>query len=154
MKKSILVIVKEDKRAEDPRTRIKAVSAGYAFNYLIPKKMAEIATKGKIKHINMLYNMTSKKRDSMYSEKIKTKNKVENIGSIRIRRKCSTNQLIFGRISIQDIAKQIFQLTGEKIDRKHITVTDRKKLGKCIVDIKIGDSIKSSISLHIIPKTI
>ncbi len=146
--------MKENRREKDPRQRIKEVSAGYAFNYLIPKQIAEIATRGKIKHINMLYEIASKKQDIAYNENAKIKYKLEKINSVRIRKKCSTSQLIFGSISTHDIVAQIFQLTGEKIDRKHIILADSNKLGKHTAKIKIGGSISSSVNLHIIPKTI
>jgi len=154
MKKKITVIMKEGRKAQDPQELIKKVSIGYAFNYLIPKQIAEIATEGKIKHLRMLHRIASRNQDFIHDQNMKTKYKLESIRTIRIRKKCSDSQLIFGSISGQDIAGQIIQLTGEKIDRKQIMAAESKKLGKYRINIKIGDSTKASIGLHIIPRII
>lgn len=154
MKKSITVIMKKSREKQNPQELIKKVSMGHAFNYLIPKQIAQIATQGKIKHLNMLHRIASRNQGLIDAQNMKTKYKLESVSAIRIRKKCSSNQLIFGSISSQDITKQILQLTGEKIDRKQIMVIESKKLGKYATQIKIGNTIKASIDLHIIPRII
>ena len=154
MKKSITVIMKENKKIQNPEELIKKVSLGYAFNYLIPKQIAEIATKGKIKHVYMLHAIASKNQEFIHDRNIKTKYRLERMNAIRIRKKCSDNQLIFGSISNQDIATQILELTGEKIDRRQILPFESKKLGKYFAQIKIGENTRIAVAIHIIPKII
>ena len=151
MKKNIKVILK-DKKAQDPRKRVKKVSRGYAFNYLVPKQMAEIATKGKIKHINNLYNKISKSRDITQNQNLKLKYKLDNIGILHIRKQCSSSKLLFGSITEQDIVDQVLILTGVKISKKEISVELDKKIGIYNASIMIDENIKTLFSLNILPK--
>lgn len=154
MKKSIIVIIEAKSKKQDPRQRIKKVSRGYAFNYLIPRKIAKVATAKKLKHLDMLYQKMSKSKDLTDNQNTKIKRGLENIGVIRIRKTCSPNKLIFGSISVQDIALKIFQLTGQKVDKQRIVIANSKQLGKYKVKIIISDNLQVSLNLHIIPKTV
>lgn len=154
MKKSIIVILKETGRTQSPIKRIKRVSLGHAFNYLIPEKKAEVATEGKIKHLNMLHRTILKNKNAAHNQNTSIKQILENINTIHIRKKCSTKQLIFGSISEQDISAKILQLTGQRIDKKQIIVNSGKTIGKYSARIILTDSLSTLIYIHILPKTI
>lgn len=154
MKKSITVIIKENSKSQDPRAKVKKVSRGYAFNYLIPKQIAEVATHGKIKHLNMLQKIASNNRDLTYRQSISIKSRLDSAHAVHVRKKCSQEQLIFGSISEQDIANNIHKLTGQRIDKKQIIIANNKKLGKYAARVIIDDGIESVLSLRIIPKKI
>lgn len=153
MKKYITVILKQKNKTQDPHKRIKKVTTGYAFNYLIPKKLAEVATKGKIRHLSMLHSAISKNQNLVRSQNMKFKRKLEKAKIIHIRKKSSPSNLIFGSISEQDIISQIFQLTGQKLEKKRIAIKASKKLGKHIITVMSGDDSSISLDLHILPKT-
>lgn len=152
MKKNITVIMKRKNKNQKPQDRVKEVARGYAFNYLIPKQMAEVATEGKIKHLHMLQDIVSSKENFAHKQSMEIKNKLSNIHAIRIRKKCSKEHLIFGSISEQDIVKRIHELTGQTVDKRQISVESCKKLGKYVVQIAIEDGIEASIVLCIVPK--
>nr|YP_009398555.1 ribosomal protein L9 [Lophocladia kuetzingii]ARW67741.1 ribosomal protein L9 [Lophocladia kuetzingii] len=61
MKKKINVIITKDKYQQAKKGSIVKVSSGYAFNYLIPNQIAELATKGRIKHTKMFEDIKQKK---------------------------------------------------------------------------------------------
>lgn len=154
MKKQINVILKENNKNQDPCKRIKKVARGYAFNYLIPMGIAEIATEGKLRHLNMISSAVSSNRDLVRTQSLVVKDIVEAINIINIRKKCSPSKLIFGSISEQDIADKILKSTGKKIDKKQIIIESIKKIGKYTANIKIGDSISAKVDLHILPRVI
>ena len=154
MKKSITIITEEKNKRQDPCKKIKKVSAGYAFNYLIPKKIAKIATEGEIRHLNMLQEKISGKQDAAYSQKIKLQERLKKIKSLVIRRKCSRNQLIFGSISGQDVSSRVLQLTGESVSKNQITIIHNKKLGKHYAELSLEEGIEAIVILYIVPKTI
>lgn len=154
MKKNITVIMKASSKNHKPQDRIKEVARGYAFNYLIPQQKAEVATQGKIRHLNMLEEIMSRKENFEHKQSIEIKNRISSIHAIRIRKKCSKEHLIFGSISEQDIAKQIQELTGQTVDKKQVVVGSCKKLGKYVARIIIEDRLEASIILCIVPKMI
>lgn len=151
MKKSITVIMKA-KSKHDPQGSIKRVSRGHAFNYLIPQQIAEVATKGKVKHLKMLQKIAASNRNLTHSQNINIKNKLDRMHAIHIRKKCSPEQLIFGSISEQDIARRISELTGQTIDKRQVVMVNNKKLGQYVAKITIEEKIDALINLCIIPK--
>ena len=62
MKKNITVIIKNNHSQLGEKGEQLKVTPGYAFNYLIPNDFVEVATKGKIKHLNMLLDIERQKK--------------------------------------------------------------------------------------------
>ena len=154
MKKNIKVIIQNRNLYQDPIQRIQQVSRGYAFNYLIPNRIAEIATKGKIKHLQMLQNTVSKKQDTVHNYNLKINNEIELIKVLHIRKKCGQNRQIFGSISEQEIIDKIFQITGYIIEKKQITIKPIKEIGQYICSINIENTLKPNIKVYILPQEI
>ncbi len=75
----------------------------------------------------MLHKIASTNKNLAYERNIRIKEKLDKIEILHIRKTCSPSKLIFGRVSDQDISAKIFQLTGQKIDKKQIRVADCKK---------------------------
>jgi len=151
MKKSIEVIIKKKDLNKNPIQRIKKVAPGYAFNYLIPNQIAEIATEGKIRHLHMVQNTLAKKDKQINKKNLKIKIDLERINFLSIRKKCSQNQQIFGSISEQDIINKIFNLTGQNIDKKQIKIDSIKQIGKYLCEIRIDEDINTNITMHVLP---
>lgn len=154
MKKSITVIIKKKNLNQDPTKAIKKVALGYAFNYLIPNQIAEIATEGKIKHLKMIFDTLSKEKKLNYNNNLKIKQNLEKITICHIRKTCSQNKQIFGSISEQDIIQKIFQVTGQKIEKKLISIESIKQTGIYNCTILLDNNIITNIKLYILPNTV
>ena len=152
MKKTVQIILKKDLHKLGHINQDKKVAKGYAFNYLIPKGLAEIATKGKIKHINMLNQIKVNKTSQKYQANLTVQRLLTQIKKINIRKKIGQNNQIFGSINENDISTHIFKLTGQQINKRQISLTlsDIKSIGIIKVFIKI-DTINTSINLNILP---
>lgn len=154
MKKSIEVIIKKTNQHQDPLKRIKKVALGYAFNYLIPNQLAEVATRGKIRHLKMIRSILSTEKNEIYKNNLKIKKNLEKIDICHIRKKCGQNKQIFGSISEQDIIEEIFQITSQNIEKKQLIIKTIKQTGIHNCDIILDDNLKIHIKLHILPNSI
>jgi len=154
MKKSITIILKKKDLNKSPTQRIQKVSPGYAFNYLIPNQIAEIATEGKIRHLDMVTKILAKKDNQIHKNNLKVKIDLEKINFLSIRKKCSQNRQIFGSISEQEIINKIFNITGQKIDKKQIKIDSIKQIGTYLCEIKVDDDININIEMHILPNQV
>lgn len=154
MNKKIQIILKKDYYNIGKKGKIINISRGYAFNYLIPNDIAEIATKNKVKHLTMFNNI---KHANIEANEIAAKNlqnSLEKIQKITIRKKVGENYNIFGNINEKDIVNNIWQYTGIIIDRKQINILNIKKIGVFNIEIQILNQISSRIILNIIPENI
>nr|YP_010484962.1 50S ribosomal protein L9 [Hypnea cervicornis]UVW80656.1 50S ribosomal protein L9 [Hypnea cervicornis] len=150
MNKKITMILKDEKDRNQNK-KIIYVTRGYAFNYLIPKDIAEIATPGKIKHINMLQQKEKQKIKINKEKANNTLQYLDKINKITIKKKHGNKMQIFGQINEKDISKKIAEYTGYILSKKQIQIPNIKSIGKYQITIKLLDNLKSNISLNIIP---
>nr|YP_009393601.1 ribosomal protein L9 [Bostrychia simpliciuscula]ARW62163.1 ribosomal protein L9 [Bostrychia simpliciuscula] len=151
MKKKINIILIKSFLHLGEKGRIINVSPGYALNYLIPNQIAEIATKNKTKHLEMLKKRKNNQVKANEISNNKLKEKLEKIGKISIYRRKGENNYIFGRITEKDINNYIIKYTGIKLDKKQIKIFNIKKLGIFKTNIEISSNINTVVKLNTIP---
>lgn len=154
MKKTINIIIKQKDSNLGPINSCKKVALGYAFNYLIPKELAEVATDGKVKHINMIHQKQVQKKNKIYSKNLIIKQYLEKTKKINIRKKIGQNQQIFGKITENEITESIFHITGQTINKKQIQIPQIKNVGIYNIKINIEDTIYVYVKLQILPRNI
>ena len=154
MKRKIQVILKKDNFKEEKKGKIITVFPGYAFNYLIPKGIAEIATKNCIKHYQMFSEIEKKKQEENLIAIQKIKNIAKQINKITVYKKIGSNNLIFGSIKEKDIANWIYLNTNLNIDKKQITLESINKIGINSISIELKQNISITLKLCIIPYNI
>nr|QOS04535.1 50S ribosomal protein L9 [Sarcopeltis skottsbergii] len=152
MKKSIEIILTNSNNQLGKRGDIIKVASGYAFNYLIPKHLAELVTKGKLKHHHMIQRIEDKqlKEKAIQARKIQTQ--LQKISKISISKKFGERQQIFGSINEKEILNTIFNYTGQKFEKKQIKLQEIKNLGIYHINIQILNNISVEIKLQILPK--
>ena len=148
MKKNIKIIRKD---LNNKNHIIETVKRGYAFNYLIPNKLAEVATKGRIKHISMLQAASLKRKDEInkWDEKINTE--LTKIKIVHLRKKCGKNSQIFGKVSEQEIQTKILKLVGKKIEKKNILIDPIKQIGIYTCEILINEKVTTHLTIRLLP---
>lgn len=147
MKKYIEVI----KKHKNNHQIIEKVVKGYAFNYLIPNGLANIATKGEIKHLKMLRKSSDQKNKKINILSSKINNELTQLKMIHFRKKCGKNYQIFGSLTENDIQEKILNLTGQKIEKKQILINNIKELGTYNCKITITEKTKVFINIRLLP---
>nr|YP_009395257.1 ribosomal protein L9 [Bryothamnion seaforthii]ARW64025.1 ribosomal protein L9 [Bryothamnion seaforthii] len=154
MTKKIDIIITKDNFKENSSGTILSVSYGYAFNYLLPNKIAELATPKKIKHIQMFKTIEQKNKEAQKVAINELKQKIEKIKKISIHKKTGENSLIFGRITEKDIVNWFFKYTNLVINRKDIKTVNIKKSGIYYIEVYLGKDITHKMILRVVPTNI
>ena len=149
MKKYIKVILRDS----HPQKIIK-VSKGYALNYLIPKQIADLATKNRIEQVNLRNSLSTQKINRSQQKNLRVNTNINKIKIIHIRRKCGSNYQIFGSVNEQEIKALISKTIKYPLDKKQITIKQIKQLGTYLCEIIVNERIKSAIRIRIIPNNI
>lgn len=125
------------------------VAAGFARNYLIPRKLAMEVTPSNLKMIEMQQKALRKKLEKerlTYQELIKKLNEV----TLTFVRKSSEKDVIFGSVSAADIQEELNKL-GFEIDKKKIILDEPiKRLGTFTVPIKVYHEDKAEIKVVVV----
>lgn len=154
MSKKIQIILKQNYNNIGEKNNIVYVAKGYAINYLIPNKIANIATKKTIQHYKML-DLTKKQKIENHKIKIeKLKKELDLINKIVFYKKIGDKQYIFGSLTEKDIIQKINEYTGIKLEKKHIQIPNIKKLGTFHIEINLQYKKFCKIKIHILPTNI
>lgn len=143
MKVILLQEVKNLGKAGD----IKEVTDGYARNYLIPRGLAEEATKGKVQENEDKKRKIQQKKDKELSEAERLKEKLQD-KSIIIKARAGGADRLFGAVTSREIAEVLQQELRIAIDKKKIELSQPiKQLGEYKVKIKIYPSVQTEIKV-------
>lgn len=130
------ILLREDIDALGGRGEIVKVKAGYARNFLLPKGLASLATKGNVKQIEQERAALLKKAAV---EIATAEGQKEQMGDIALsfERKAGEHGTLFGSVTSMDIAEAL-KAKGYEIDRRKIVLRDAiKETGEYTVNVKL-----------------
>ena len=136
------VILREDVKALGTMGDIVEVKPGYARNYLLPQKLAEIATPAVIKNWELGAERRNKKIQAELAAAKEAAAKIEGI-VLPYTRTINLEGVIF------DVQKSLAEL-GHKISKDHIDIfTPIKKIGETEVSIYFKPTVYAKIKVRI-----
>src|ERR1051326_280284 len=127
------------------------VADGYARNYLLPRKLAYLATPGNLKVIeserqSLLKKETKQKEDAEKLMDMLTKVEVV------IRRKVGEQDALYGSVTNSDVA-ELLEAKGFQIEKRKIHMDDHiKKLGEYSIPIRLFKDVTAHIKLKVEPE--
>lgn len=129
------------------KNEIKDVSEGYARNFLIPKKLAQAATEGAIRNVEIL-KAKEREEEAANLEKWKELAKKLENREIKLEAKEKGGKL-FGSITAKNIT-QALENSGFDILEKSIIMKEAiRKTGEYKIEIKLAQNISARINLKV-----
>lgn len=142
------ILLREDIETLGGRGEIVKVKAGYARNYLLPKGLATLATKGNVKQIEQERAALLKKAAV---ERATAEAQKDQMGTIALEfvRKAGEGGTLFGSVTSMDIA-QALQEKGYEIDRRRINLRDAiKETGEYTVKVKLHREVTLDVPVTV-----
>src|SRR5271155_4278570 len=122
------IILREDIDKLGQRGQVVRVAAGYARNYLLPKKLAVAATESNKKIVEQ-ERQAALRRDAKEQGDAADLAKLMSAVTITIAQKAGENDQLFGSVTAKDIAEAL-ELQNYTIDRRKILLPEPiKQLG-------------------------
>ena len=139
------VIFVQDVRGVAKKGEVKEVAAGYAENFLFPKKLALSATPAIIARAEA----EIKRQKALAEESLKKARALVTALSgytLKVGRKAEKGKL-FGAITTHDIA-DLLTAAGFRVEKKHLKLPRPiKLLGEYTVAVDLGAGVKTSVSV-------
>ena len=130
------ILLREDIDTVGGRGEIVKVRAGYARNYLLPKGLATLATKGNVKQIEGERAALLKRAAVEKSTAEAQREQMESL-SLNFERKAGEHGTLFGSVTSMDIADAL-KAKGYEVDRRKIVLKDAiKETGEYTVNVKL-----------------
>lgn len=144
------VILREDVAHLGHKDDIVKVKAGYGRNYLIPKRLACLATESARKVHAENLKQRAHKQEKIKQDAMELATKLEG-KSLTIGAKASATGKIFGSVNTIQIAEAL-EKEGFSIDRKTILIKEDavKELGTYTATIKLHREVKVDISFEVV----
>jgi large subunit ribosomal protein L9 len=145
------IILREDVDKLGVRGQVVKVAAGYARNFLLPKRLAVAATDSNKK-------IVEQERQAHLRKEVLQKSEAEDLarllGSIKISiaRKAGENGQLFGSVTAGDIADAL-EAQKFSIDRRKIQLDEAiRALGEHKVAVRLHRDVTTEITVSVIPE--
>jgi large subunit ribosomal protein L9 len=126
------------------------VSKGYLRNYLIPRKLAQPATKGAIQAAQVRMKQLEQQRLEAI-ERAKENAATLSRTVLTIAQQAGEDGRLFGSVTSQDIADAIRDARGLKVDKRKINLAEPiKHIGTYMVDVEIAEGATASVKTMVV----
>ena len=126
------------------------VKAGYARNYLIPKKIAVVANKANRNLLDQEKATIAARREKQRQESETLSKKIAGT-TITVQHRVGEEEKLFGSVTAADIVDKLAELDIQ-VEKKNILLAEPiKTLGDVIVPIKVGYQMTSEITVSVVP---
>ncbi len=124
------------------------VKDGYGRNYLIPNKLAIIASESNVKQLNENLKQQAKKMAQQLADAQALAEKLA-ATVINVAVKANEDGKIFGTVTTAQIADAL-AAQGFEIDKRIISVEPVKELGEVIANARLHREVKAEIKLNVV----
>jgi large subunit ribosomal protein L9 len=108
---------------------VKKIADGYGRNFLLPQKLAVLATPGALKHVEKIRSQAEIRRTEQNSELKDLANQINGITVVFAAKAGETGKL-YGSITTQDVANAIQEKTRFEVKKQQIDMQPIRNLGE------------------------
>jgi large subunit ribosomal protein L9 len=128
------------------------VSKGYLRNYLMPRKLAQPATRGAVELIRQRQD-AAERAERNAIEKAEENVNLLNRTVLTIPQQAGADGRLFGSVTAQDIASAIKEARGLKIDKHNVHLPEPiKNVGTYMVVVDVVDNVPATIKTMVVAK--
>ena len=145
----MIVILKRDVKGTGKAGEVVKVSDGYARNMLLPKGLAEEATKN---NVHTLEKARAKREEEEAQARAEAEKQAEEMKKMRVTivTKAGEGGKLFGSITTKDIAAALEEQCGIKVDKRKIVLDQPiKEIGTTRVKVKVYPEITGVIAVEV-----
>lgn len=141
------VILTKDVKGQGKKGQMIDVSDGYARNFLLPRGLAEIASKSNINVMKGKQESMEFKKQQEIAEANSICEKMKDI-KVVLKAKAGDNGKLFGSVTSKDVAEALTEQHHIKLDKKKFVLPDGiKLLGTTVVDVKVYTGIVGKLNV-------
>ena len=132
--------------------KVVEVSKGYLRNFLIPRKLAQPATRGAVEAVRRRQE-AEERAEREFVERAPANAALLNKTVLTIPQQAGADGRLFGSVSAQDIAEAIREARGLKLDRHNVHLPEPiKNVGTYMVVVDVVDDVTATVKTMVVPK--
>jgi large subunit ribosomal protein L9 len=145
-------ILLQDVETLGEQGKVVDVSKGYLRNYLIPRKLAQPATRGAVQAIRERRE-AAERAERNAVEKAQEHVNLLNRTVLTVPQQAGVDGRLFGSVTAQDIASAIREARGLKIDKRNVHMPEPiKNVGTYMVVVEVVENVTATIKTMVVAK--
>jgi large subunit ribosomal protein L9 len=145
------VILLQDVEKVGLRGEVVSVARGYARNYLLPRRLAETATPGRVEELRRV-DAERARHEARSAEQAEEIAELLSKTVLRFDVKAGPTGSLFGSVTPTDIADEIWRARKVRVDRRKIRVDAIKRIGRYMVEIDVFEGVTASVKTLVVPE--
>jgi large subunit ribosomal protein L9 len=127
------------------------VARGYARNYLLPRRLAEVATPARVTELERVEAQRAKNeaRSTGQAHEI-----AEVLGKtvLRFEVKSGPTGSLFGSVTPTDVADEIWRTRKIRVDRRKVEIDPIKRIGRYAIPITLFEDVQVEVKTLVVPE--
>jgi len=145
-------ILLADVEALGPKGTVIDVSKGYLRNYLVPRKLAQPATRAAIEAVRQR-QQAAERAERNAVERAEESVKLLNRTVLTIPQQAGADGRLFGSVTAQDVATAIREARGLRIDKRNVHLPEPiKNVGTYMVVVEVVENLTATIKTMVVAK--
>src|SRR6059058_1000731 len=146
------VILREDVEKVGLRGEVVDVAAGFARNYLLPRRLAEPAAPGRVAELEKLAASRSQHEAQSFEQAQQLVQKLE-AAEIRFYVQAGETGTLFGSVTATDIADRVWESQRVRIDRRKLDLPESiKRIGRYQVPVELFTDVTATLRVAVVPE--
>lgn len=142
------VILKKDVQNLGEAGDLVNVKDGYARNFLLPQKVAEIATEGALKNREQNLARIKAKQEKLHQQALEKAKEIEKLAKLELSAKAGESGKLFGTITTKKLTEELLAKAGIDVDRKNVSLNAPiNKVGEYKMLIKLTSKVKTELAI-------
>ncbi len=134
------------------RGEIVDVSPGYLRNYLVPRKLAQPATKGALDEARRRAEAADKANQALIAKATEDAELLSRT-VLTISQQAGDDGRLFGSVTNQDIADAIEEARDVKVDKRKIHLEEPiKNVGTYVVVVEVAEDVTASVKTMVVER--
>ncbi|MGD0997452.1 MAG: 50S ribosomal protein L9 [Thermoleophilia bacterium] len=144
------IILLEDIEGVGVKGDLANVSPGYARNFLLPKRLAEVASPGRLDEVRRLME-ERKAREARSADQAVDVAATLNKTVVTIGAHAGEGERLYGSVTSADVADAIWSARKVRVDKHKIRLEEPiKSLGTFMVDIDVFEGVEASVKVIVV----
>ncbi|MEO6797228.1 MAG: 50S ribosomal protein L9 [Candidatus Dormibacter sp.] len=143
------VVLTEDVKGTGKAGETKDVADGYARNYLLPRKLAQAATRGAVERIDR-QRATAVQREQRELDEARALATRLSAVQVTLKLRVGKDGKLFGAVTNADVASALKQQHGMTLDRRKIEFPEPvKAMGRATAQVRLHREVSAAIPLMV-----
>jgi large subunit ribosomal protein L9 len=133
------------------RGEVVNVARGYARNFLLPRKLAEPATAGRVAELKRLDDQRARHE----ARSVEQANEIADVlrkTVLSFDVKSGPTGALFGSVTTTDIADELWRTRKIRVDRKKIGTDSIRRIGRYAIPIQIFEDVTVEVKTLVVPE--